>query len=965
MDEHITNEGAVSENAAPELYSETEESSLGQAAVAEEAADAKIENDEPEIEVPGADEQNEPEDIPGDSAVSAEQNEPEASPEDDACSEEPAEGGIAAESESASEADAANKSDEAADDTDAGEHTDDLSSDEESSEKSTESAADSTDDDSAVSCEEAEDTVPDVPSETPPDEPPVPSEAAPETAVAAETDTETNAAADGADKSDASASAGQESPAAPVAVQKPRRQLSAKAKKNILIITVSVLAVICLLGLYALGQVLQLKAGASALKTDVKQVAACFAAGDAGGAEAAAAQLKADTDDVERRLRSPLVRLASTLPNIGDDIRSATTVIQTLGAATDELIQPAAEMMENYPLSELREGTSVRCDVLYAYVSLLLEREDTINTCLQVVSEYEPGIADPNGSLAEYIRLAGEVREPVAAAYEKLLPQLAEFLESHIENSGSELQIVADAGELLEFVIKNSSGLRGLIASAGSIDLGSIDAEGKLSGYLELGSSALDIVDKYADSILVPLASMLKEHPYTGLSVNGGINTGFISAAMDFYTGHSDAVKALLEELQLFTAEHYPDISEKTSDYLPLLDRVEEIIPVAQAILGDGGDRTYLIVAQNAAEIRNSGGFPGSAGLIEIKDGVLTFGSFSSIRDWVEFYAPESANITWEERNIFCYDMYQSWDACYCPDFERFSYIISCAYEAKFGSRVDGIISCTPVVIQKLLGVFGEITLSEGTVLNGENATKFLQLDIYAKYLSDYSPTFMGDAYVDGLFAEAAEKTLEYITGLSLDSGTISALLDIYEEMRDDRTLEVWLDDEEAEQIIRDCGLSGGLSTNKDEPVTGIYFSNQYASKIGWYLDVEVKIGDYFVNSDGSRTYNMKVTFTNNYKSEYNAIYSSYINGVDGIMLIRAQLVAPAGGYVGKVYSNCGIVIYNNNYNGHNISFFSTLLKCSSSFTLTYTVTTAPGVDADLGLSLTPTLTEYRLAAGE
>ena len=57
----------------------------------------------------------------------------------------------------------------------------------------------------------------------------------------------------------------------------------------------------------------------------------------------------------------------------------------------------------------------------------------------------------------------------------------------------------------------------------------------------------------------------------------------------------------------------------------------EQYLNLFDTFLGDGEDRTYLLVAQNSAEIRASGGFPGSIGTIRIEDGILYIGDFASL----------------------------------------------------------------------------------------------------------------------------------------------------------------------------------------------------------------------------------------------------------------------------------------------------------------------------------------------
>ena len=132
---------------------------------------------------------------------------------------------------------------------------------------------------------------------------------------------------------------------------------------------------------------------------------------------------------------------------------------------------------------------------------------------------------------------------------------------------------------------------------------------------------------------------------------------------------------------------------------------------------------------------------------------------------------------------------------------------------------------------------------------------------------------------------------------------------------------------------------------------------------MGWFLDVTPEILGYVLNEDGSRTYDVRVTFANLFTDEDNYRYGGYIDGAQGVINILAQIVAPAGGAIHNFSSSGGISFGDpEEYNGHLIQYCSFYLSRQGSNTLTYQVTTAPGVDADLGLSMTPTLTEYRNA---
>lgn len=63
-----------------------------------------------------------------------------------------------------------------------------------------------------------------------------------------------------------------------------------------------------------------------------------------------------------------------------------------------------------------------------------------------------------------------------------------------------------------------------------------------------------------------------------------------------------------------------------------MLDQLKLILNVPPQMLGEGGQRSYLIIAQNNSELRATGGLPGSWGVLTVTDGKIEMnGDFTSI----------------------------------------------------------------------------------------------------------------------------------------------------------------------------------------------------------------------------------------------------------------------------------------------------------------------------------------------
>ncbi|MFV2065102.1 MAG: DUF4012 domain-containing protein, partial [Chloroflexota bacterium] len=72
-------------------------------------------------------------------------------------------------------------------------------------------------------------------------------------------------------------------------------------------------------------------------------------------------------------------------------------------------------------------------------------------------------------------------------------------------------------------------------------------------------------------------------------------------------------------------------VADPLDTYLPLLEQYREVDDVLPGLLGWDGERRYLVLAQNPAELRPAGGYAGTIGVIGFKDGALVEQSFQDV----------------------------------------------------------------------------------------------------------------------------------------------------------------------------------------------------------------------------------------------------------------------------------------------------------------------------------------------
>lgn len=487
--------------------------------------------------------------------------------------------------------------------------------------------------------------------------------------------------------------------------------------------------------------------------------------------------------------------------------------------------------------------------------------------------------------------------------------------------------------------------------------------------YVKSVDTLIGLVEDASDDIIKPAVATISEYPMSGLKVGDGFSVTTINAYLDLLEQIQPVVNNMTAkmnkvELPGSMGTMISSYSDKITSLMSMYTDYEDYIPLMKAFIGDGSDKVYLLAAQNTAEIRAAGGFPGSIGTIRVEDGVMSIGDFNPVNDVLATYPPDEANVTRKELKIFNDTLIYSRDASFNPDFERAAQIWALAYEAKHGESVDGVLSLTPTIIQKVLRISGPITLPDGTELNGDNAVSVLQYELYYKYLSDRN-TGMDDReandYVDGLFAETAKQAMAVLVS-GFDFKRINEYVDMFNEGVEENTIMLWFVDEQEEQYAKDAGCSGNLNDDPANPEAGVFFSLYEPCKLGWFLNIDTEMSEPVINADGTRSYDITVTLTNTIKRSNITRAGGYIlGGFDGGIRGFVHLFAPAGGTIANFETNNGLKITTDEYDnlevGYNVDL---VVEAGSPQVIKYTVTTAEGVDTPLKIRTTPTLQAYR-----
>jgi len=276
------------------------------------------------------------------------------------------------------------------------------------------------------------------------------------------------------------------------------------------------------------------------------------------------------------------------------------------------------------------------------------------------------------------------------------------------------------------------------------------------------------------------------------------------------------------QELEEVKVSSLPDdIQQGVSSLKEKLPLVEEMLTQAEEysnallkILGHDNPRQYLLIFQNNSEIRATGGFIGTYGLLTLDKGLIdnlfVDGIFNADGQLHEKIIPprpiQKISTAWSMH-----------DANWFADFPTSAQKIQWFYEKTGGPTTDGIISLTPVLVERLLELTGPIEMPKyDVVLNTDNFVELIQYKVEVDYdkelnrpkkiLADFTPLF-----------------IEKLSELTPDQRkeAIEIIFDCLEE----KHFLIYFNNSSLQNLIIDQGWSGQLS-KADKDYLSVVSSN-------------------------------------------------------------------------------------------------------------------------------------------
>ncbi|WP_182111836.1 DUF4012 domain-containing protein [Actinotalea sp. JY-7876] len=360
-------------------------------------------------------------------------------------------------------------------------------------------------------------------------------------------------------------------------------------------------------------------------------------------------------------------------------------------------------------------------------------------------------------------------------------------------------------------------------------------------------------------------------------------------------------------------------------------------------MLGADGPRSYVLLVQNTAEPRATGGIPGAVILLEAEGGAVRVVEQRSGGPLVELPEPVLP-LTAAEQALFGEDLASDIrDVTFTPDFPRTGELTKAIWEQELGGTVDGVLSVDPGTLALVLGATGPVPLPPGAVsdavggsLTSENAVEVLLNTVYL---------LLPPAEQDAFFAETSQGVFSAVVG---GQGSPAAAVDALAEAARQGRLMVWSAREEEQNALSGTVLSGELrgSAGKN-PVIGVFLNDGNADKMGYYLGFETTLGGGTCFADGTRELVVTVTLRNEVPGDP-AQLPTYVTGTDpdfpkGHIQMNVLVYAPHGGLVDEVESTAGEPgITSQRHDGLAVVGRTVTLAPGATETITYSVLSGP-----------------------
>ncbi len=406
-------------------------------------------------------------------------------------------------------------------------------------------------------------------------------------------------------------------------------------------------------------------------------------------------------------------------------------------------------------------------------------------------------------------------------------------------------------------------------------------------------TGALDELARDGVAPVVDVASLVASG---GLApVDGQIDLGPLAAAAPELAAAADAGERASASLAGIdtggllpvVAEQVEVVRDEVADVASALRTGARVSALLPSMLGADGERRYLALFLNSAELRSTGGLVGALTVITADDGALSMSTTRAGTDLERFDEPVLP-LTPAELEIHSESLGRIiQNVALTPDFPRTAALAAAMWEADTGEKVDGVIATDVVALAAVLAATGPVTTEDGTTLDADSVVAELLHEPYLRYKKQ--------ADADEFFADAAGRVFARLVA---GGGDVTGLIDGLATATGEGRMLVWSTRETEQTGLREAGLSGAFLSGAAPMAGGVFLNDATGGKLDYFLGAEVDVARVTCTDDGMRVVT-RLRLVSRVPSSVEDL-PKYVTGLadvpKGSFITRVSAYGPAGG---------------------------------------------------------------------
>lgn len=397
------------------------------------------------------------------------------------------------------------------------------------------------------------------------------------------------------------------------------------------------------------------------------------------------------------------------------------------------------------------------------------------------------------------------------------------------------------------------------------------------------------------------------------------------------------------------------DLQEQVDGARSAANATATAFDLLPTMLGKGGKRDYLLMIQNPAELRSTGGLPGSLALLHAEGGRLTMGWQGTPSD-VQPVSGPVITLPKDTTQQYGANMAADFrDINFTPDFAEAALIAQAIVKQELDLEVDGVVSVDPIALGYLMQGTGPIKVADGVSLTAANVAETLLNTVYRR-LQDQDGQ-------NEFFEVAARRIFDAVmTGRGDQQQVIRGLATAAGEHR----VLVWSADDTEQARLTGTAVGGVLLGDTGSvPQVGMYLNDTVAGKMDYYLRYRTSVSAVDCRQKGAQDLRATMALESKMPADFQGLGVFVLgNGrfaPQGTIAFNLRIYAPAGGEVtalmvdGETRS-----ITSDLHRGRPVAFLPISLKPGQRSIITADIRTAEGQDGDGVFSFTPGMNSAR-----